>query len=103
MISGPRNLFPLDKTANRTILLAGGIGVTPMLSMAKRLQELNKTWKLIYCCRSRTTAALLEDIAALQQESVELWFDDNRPISSTFPKSFARILTRIFIAVAHSQ
>lgn len=78
MISGPRNLFPLDETANRTILLAGGIGVTPMLSMAKRLQELNKTWKLIYCCRSRTTAALLEDIAALQQESVELWFDDER-------------------------
>ena len=38
-VSLPRNNFPLDSEAGHTMLLAGGIGITPLLGMAYRLME----------------------------------------------------------------
>jgi vanillate O-demethylase ferredoxin subunit len=51
-ISAPRNHFPLDESATHSLLLAGGIGVTPLLSMAQRLAALQADFAL-HCC-SRT-------------------------------------------------
>lgn len=53
-ISPPRNHFPLDERATHSLLLAGGIGVTPLLSMAQRLAALRADFAL-HCC-SRTVA-----------------------------------------------
>jgi vanillate O-demethylase ferredoxin subunit len=53
-ISPPRNHFPLDEGATHSLLLAGGIGVTPLLSMAQRLAALGADFSL-HCC-SRTAA-----------------------------------------------
>jgi vanillate O-demethylase ferredoxin subunit len=53
-ISPPRNHFPLDEGATHSLLLAGGIGVTPLLSMAQRLAALGADFAL-HCC-SRTAA-----------------------------------------------
>jgi vanillate O-demethylase ferredoxin subunit len=53
-ISAPRNHFPLDESATHSLLLAGGIGVTPLLSMARRLAALQADFAL-HCC-SRTVA-----------------------------------------------
>jgi len=53
-ISPPRNHFPLDEGATRSVLLAGGIGVTPLLSMAQRLAALGADF-VLHCC-SRTAA-----------------------------------------------
>jgi ferredoxin-NADP reductase len=53
-IGVPRNHFPLDESATRSLLLAGGIGVTPLLSMAQRLAALRADFAL-HCC-SRTAA-----------------------------------------------
>ncbi len=53
-ISPPRNYFPLDESATHSLLLAGGIGVTPLLSMAQRLHALQADFSL-HCC-SRTAA-----------------------------------------------
>ncbi|RUR66007.1 2Fe-2S iron-sulfur cluster binding domain-containing protein [Variovorax guangxiensis] len=53
-ISPPRNHFPLDENAAHSLLLAGGIGVTPLLSMAARLASLRADFAL-HCC-SRTAA-----------------------------------------------
>src|SRR5690606_15031853 len=39
-ISAPRNAFPLDEQASHSVLIAGGIGITPLISMAKRLTQL---------------------------------------------------------------
>ncbi len=51
-ISPPRNLFALDESATQSLLLAGGIGVTPLLSMAQRLAALGADFALHCCSRS---------------------------------------------------
>ena len=48
----PRNNFPLIDDAKHTILIGGGIGITPILSMAWRLTALNASFELHYCTRS---------------------------------------------------
>ena len=51
LISEPRNHFPLVH-AKRTLLFAGGIGVTPLLAMAQRLSSIQADFTLHYCTRS---------------------------------------------------
>jgi ferredoxin-NADP reductase len=74
-ISHPRNLFALNETASETILIGGGIGVTPLLSMVKRLAEVDRRWHLHYCCRSRVMAPFLNQLEPYTN-SVTLRFDD---------------------------
>lgn len=67
VISAPRNHFPLCETAPHSVLVAGGIGVTPIHAMAHRLAELGRGWTLYHCARSpeRTPyMAELRDLAA---------------------------------------
>lgn len=64
-ITGPRNNFPLALEAKHSVLLAGGIGVTPILCMARRLHAIGKSFELHYSCRSRTQAAFLADLEML--------------------------------------
>jgi ferredoxin-NADP reductase len=51
-IGVPRNHFPIDPAASQHLLLAGGIGITPLLAMARHLQESNATYSLQYFTRS---------------------------------------------------
>lgn len=85
--SVPRNLFPLEEDAPFSVLLAGGIGITPVWSMVQRLEALQKPWLLVYAARSRVHAAYLEEIEALAHRThvgrLLLHFDDehqNRPV-----------------------
>ena len=55
-ISAPRNNFPLHESAETTILFAGGIGITPIYSMFKRLEEAGRNTELFYWCRSPESA-----------------------------------------------
>lgn len=73
-ISEPRNHFPLVESAARSILIGGGIGITPLLSMAARLQALQRPWELHYAARSRACAPFLDRLAALP--AVQLTIDD---------------------------
>jgi ferredoxin-NADP reductase len=66
-IGGPRNHFPLDETVGCTVLVAGGIGITPIWAMAQRLLKLGRAFELHYACRERREAAFLEQIEALPQ------------------------------------
>jgi len=76
-ISAPRNLFALDETAGEHLLFAGGIGVTPILAMARRLHALGKPFTLYYCARSRSRAAFLDELATAPfAAAVRLSFDD---------------------------
>lgn len=58
-VSTPRNLFELAGGAGRSVLLAGGIGITPMLSMAQRLAQQGRDFELHYCVRSKDRAAFI--------------------------------------------
>ena len=61
-ISAPRNNFPLNEQATHSILISGGIGITPMMSMLERLEQLGRPWQLFYCARDRAHAAFLEKL-----------------------------------------
>ena len=60
-ISAPRNLFPLDSSAQRHLLFGGGIGITPMLAMAWELSHQGVDFELHYCFRSSQRAAFVAD------------------------------------------
>ena len=57
-ISEPRNHFPLDEEADFTVLMGGGIGVTPLITMAHRLHALGKDFVLHYSARAREECGL---------------------------------------------
>lgn len=72
----PRNNFPLLESADHTVMLAGGIGITPFLPMMARLAALGRSWTLVYCTRSLADAAFLDRIDAADP-AVRLHFDDS--------------------------
>lgn len=73
-VNGPRNNFALEEAAQRTLLLAGGIGITPILCMIARLDALGRDWQLIYCSRRRDGTAFLEHLRKKNQ--VRFNFDE---------------------------
>lgn len=64
-ISAPRNHFALDEDATHTVLVAGGIGITPLLCMARRLKSLGRSFELLYFTRERAGVAFLDELNAL--------------------------------------
>ena len=64
-VSRPINHFALDETASRTLLMGGGIGVTPMIAMGHRLHALGRDFTLHYSVKSRAEAGYLRDLAAV--------------------------------------
>jgi ferredoxin-NADP reductase len=64
-VSAPRNFFPLARDARRHLLLAGGIGVTPMMAMAAELQAQGSEFFLHYCARSPERTAFRARVEAL--------------------------------------
>lgn len=81
-LSAPRNLFALDKTASHSVLIAGGIGVTPILCMYRRLLELGRPVQMLYCARSADHAAFLDELRSFGGE-LRVHFDDEndkRPV-----------------------
>ncbi|MFJ4154052.1 PDR/VanB family oxidoreductase [Pseudomonas sp. NPDC089752] len=75
-ISPPRNNFALDTRASHSVLVAGGIGITPIYCMFRQLLALGRSAELIYCARSRAEAALLEEIGGLGAKVVYHFNDE---------------------------
>ncbi|PHQ64268.1 PDR/VanB family oxidoreductase [Sphingobium sp.] len=61
----PRNLFALAPHGRRHILVGGGIGITPLLSMAAALRAQCKPFELHYCSRDAAAAAFAEKVEML--------------------------------------
>jgi len=64
-ISPPINHFPLAEEASHTLLMGGGIGVTPMIAMAHRLHAISADFTLHYSIPTRAEAGFLDDLAAV--------------------------------------
>ncbi len=64
-IAAPRNNFAFDETAHPSVFVAGGIGVTPILSMLRRATALGRAWEIHYASRTRRDAAFLDEIETL--------------------------------------
>jgi ferredoxin-NADP reductase/nitrite reductase/ring-hydroxylating ferredoxin subunit len=64
-ISEPRNNFPLRRDAVRSVLIAGGIGITPLLSMARFLDKSSLPYELHYFTRAGEQVAFRGDLEAL--------------------------------------
>jgi ferredoxin-NADP reductase len=75
-VTAPRNNFPLEPSSKPVVLLAGGIGVTPVLSMATALAAGRRPYRFIYAGRSRDQLAFLDEIEALNGERLRVHTDD---------------------------
>lgn len=73
-VGEPRNNFPLVEDAPHSVLIAGGIGITPIWAMARRLAELGRDWRLFVSNRNRAEAPLLTQLSACR--NAVLHFDD---------------------------
>lgn len=73
-VSAPRNNFALDESAEKSIFIAGGIGITPILSMIGRLTAIGREWQLFYCTRTRAGTPFLPVLETMPQ--VRLNFDE---------------------------
>ena len=74
-IGWPRNNFPLRHDAEHSVLFAGGIGITPILSMAYALANAGRSFELHYCGRSASRLAFLDELRIFGQR-VHLHLDD---------------------------
>lgn len=79
-ISAPKNHFALAHDAKRHLLMAGGIGVTPILCMAERLAMMGAEFEMHYATRSPSRTAFRDRIAASSfAQRVHFHFDDGAP------------------------
>lgn len=93
-IGGPRNHFALDEAAPHSVLVAGGIGITPIYAMLQRLAALGRPAHLIYCAGSRQSAAFVAEIESLATASqgrltVDWHFKDERGTRADLPHLLA--------------
>jgi vanillate O-demethylase ferredoxin subunit len=75
-VGRPRNNFQLDETASNYILLAGGIGVTPLKAMCHRLETLGRNYKLYYCAKTPAFAAFRDELESLGRSSTVCFHHD---------------------------
>ena len=73
-VSAPRNNFPLVEGAREHILIAGGIGVTPFVAMARQLAAEDQNYVLHYCAPLPERAPLLDELRAICGEHLRGWF-----------------------------
>ncbi|VCU70538.1 Cytochrome P450 116 [Pigmentiphaga humi] len=75
-IRGPRNHFRLDESARKLVLIAGGIGITPISAMARRARGLGLDYTVHYSGRRRADMALLDELAALHGPRLQVYVSE---------------------------
>ena len=75
--TGPANDFPVKPNAAPALLVGGGIGITPLISMAAELKSAGRPFRLIYAVRNRAEAAFFDEIKALAGDGLELHMDNS--------------------------
>ncbi|SOY97460.1 Vanillate O-demethylase oxidoreductase [Cupriavidus taiwanensis] len=79
-ISVPRNNFPLAEGAKKIIMLAGGIGVTPLKAMVHRLESKRVDYELHYCAKGPQYAAFESELRSIARIGhIHCHFDGGDP------------------------
>ena len=76
-IRGPRNHFRLTDEADDYVLIAGGIGITPIKAMAQHLAASGRTWRLHYGGRSAASMAYVDEVRSLDPDVVSIVAQDS--------------------------
>jgi tetrachlorobenzoquinone reductase len=71
LVGDPRNQFPFEPGATHSVFVAGGIGITPIMTMVDRAEATGMSWELHYATRSNETA-MMEALARLG-DRVRFW------------------------------
>lgn len=79
--AGPKNDFPLRDHDGPALLLAGGIGVTPLISQATELQAAGRPFAFHYSARSEGVMAFRDELADAFGDAMTFHFDDTVPLS----------------------
>jgi ferredoxin-NADP reductase len=72
-VAPPKNHFALSHGCPDYLLIAGGIGITPIFSMAQALAARGAKFRVLYACRSKADAALASELADIAGELMELF------------------------------
>ncbi|MDK3020678.1 PDR/VanB family oxidoreductase [Pseudodonghicola flavimaris] len=80
-VTGPKNDFPLQDHTGPALLVAGGIGITPILSMATALQAAGRPFALHYASRNRGVMAYEEALAEAFGAAAQFHHDDIAPLN----------------------
>lgn len=81
-VSKPRNHFALVRDAKKVILIAGGIGVTPLKAMAHELDERGIDFEMHYCARSPEAAAFGPELDGMRRAGKLHYHFDNGEASN---------------------
>lgn len=79
-VSPPANNFPLGTSRRRVVLVAGGIGITPIASMLSELAGRGQEFAAVYAARSQAHLAFLTELSALAGERLSVHADDQAGI-----------------------
>jgi vanillate O-demethylase ferredoxin subunit len=75
-VAPPENRFALEPSREEVLLLAGGIGVTPLISMAAELRATGRPFRFVYAGRSADQLAFLSDVETLAGRELTIHTDD---------------------------
>jgi ferredoxin-NADP reductase len=78
-ITKPKNFFELVEGANHSILIAGGIGITPILAMAHALTAQGQSMEIHYAARSEEDMAFRKTVEEVCGDNAHLYFDGGDP------------------------
>ena len=76
-ISEPRNLFPVHQNTNKAVLFAGGIGITPILSMAHTLKRENIPFEFYYFIRNENVIAFKDVLQTKFSGEIHFHIEDD--------------------------
>ena len=81
-VGGPRNLFALKQSDEHSVLIGGGIGVTPLIAMALQLEAQQQSWSLHFGAKSAEVAPLLNTINTISKQArygqVTMYFSQSK-------------------------
>ena len=75
-VSGPTNLFPIEQSARKHLLIAGGIGITPFLAMCEQLLQEQAHFELHYAIRTQGMGAYVAELRHRLGRRITVHADD---------------------------